>query len=302
MDTIHIFLASDNNYAQHAGVVIASIIYNHKGGKPIVIHYLDGGLSPENKTKIAQVVASATGVKLVFHNMINEFKSIPVSRHITHAAYYRLMIDKLLPATVKKAIYLDTDLVVLKDIECLWNIDIKNYALGAVEDTGLRHEINTLKEKLLIPKERKYFNSGVLLLNLCHWRENNIGNKIMDFLLNPPLILPYHDQDAMNAVLWQDTLFIDPKWNVHKELFHHYYMLNRFRRLTKEFIDAARDPAIVHFTGSIKPWHYACGIPYAEQYYFYIGMTPWSGYKPNDKSLKGLRKKWGWKIKKWVFR
>jgi lipopolysaccharide biosynthesis glycosyltransferase len=130
------------NYAQHAGVVIASLLYHHKGNTPIVIHYLDGGLSKENKRKIEQIVESATGVELVFHNMINEFKSIPVSRHITHAAYYRLMIDKLLPATtVKKAIYLDTDLVVLKDIECLWNIDIKNYALGAVEDTGLRHEI-----------------------------------------------------------------------------------------------------------------------------------------------------------------
>ena len=303
MEKIHLFLASDDNYVQHSGVVIASILYNHKkAGKSIVIHYLYNGISKENRDKLEEIVAGYKNAELIFHDMGEEFSDLKVKRHITRAAYYRLIIDKLVPDDVKKALYLDADVLVLGDIEELWNVDITDYAIGAVEDAGLRDIIKELKNKLGMPCDAKYFNSGVLLINLSYWREQSISEKMLKFFQKCPPDLPHHDQDALNSVLWKETLFIDPKWNVHKEALHHYYLPDREKRLTKEFINAVRHPSIVHFTGAVKPWHYACGIPYAEQYFTYVDMTPWAGFRPKDKTLKGLRKKMGWKIKEIIFK
>lgn len=303
MGKIHLFLASDDNYAQHSGVVIASILYNHKkAGKPIVIHYLYSGVSQENRDKLEEIVAGYKNAEIIFHDMGEQFSGLKVKRHITKAAYYRLIIDKLVPTDVKKALYLDADVIVLGDIEELWNVDITDYAIGAVEDVGLRDIIKELKNKLGMPCNAKYFNSGVLLMNLSYWREHIIGEKMLIFFQTCSPDLPHHDQDALNSVLWNETLFIDPKWNVHKEALHHYYLPDREKRLTKEFINAVTHPSIVHFTGAVKPWHYACGIPYAEQYFTYVDMTPWAGFRPKDKTLKGLRKKMGWKIKEIIFK
>ncbi|MHC1718032.1 MAG: glycosyltransferase family 8 protein [Acidaminococcaceae bacterium] len=303
MEKIHLFLASDDNYAQHSGVVIASILYNHKkDGSPIVLHYLYSGVSKDSKEKLKKIVAGYANAEIIFHDMGEQFSDLKVKRHITRAAYYRLIIDKLVPSDVKKALYLDADVLVLGDIEELWNVDITDYAIGAVEDAGLRDIIKELKNKLRMPCNAKYFNSGVLLMNLSYWREHSIGEKMLVFFQTCSPDLPHHDQDALNSVLWNETLFIDPKWNVHKEVFHHYFLPDRDKRLTKEFINAVRHPAIVHFTGKIKPWHYACGIPYAEHYFTYVDMTPWTGFRPNDKTLKGFKKKIGWKIKEIIFK
>ena len=303
MRKIHLFLASDDNYVQHSGVVIASILYNHKkAGKSIVIHYLYNGISKENRDKLEEIVAGYKNAELIFHDMGGMFKSIKMKRHVTHATYYRMMIPELVTAEVRKAIYLDIDIVVMDDVEDLWDISIDNYAIGAVEDTGLRDIMPSLKKTLSIPQESKYFNAGILLMNLDYWRKNGVKERLLDFLHNFSLPHPNNDQDALNSVLWNETLFIDPKWNVHKEALHHYYLPDREKRLTKEFINAVRHPSIVHFTGAVKPWHYACGIPYAEQYFTYVDMTPWAGFRPKDKTLKGLKKKMGWKIKKIIFK
>ena len=46
-----------------------------------------------------------------------------------------------------------------------------------------------------------YFNSGVLLLNLTYWRENNLENELLEYAYNNIGLLQYHDQDILNAVL-----------------------------------------------------------------------------------------------------
>lgn len=303
MDRIHIFLASDDNYAQHSGVVLASLLANHNaGGLPLAIHYLDGGLSAVNRDRISSIVENCANAELIFHEMSGEFRELKTDRYITHATYYRLKIDSLAGNDVCKAIYLDTDVLVFGDIEEMWNIDIAGYAAGAVEDAGLRDIMPKLKKQLKMPQDSRYFNSGVLLLNLNYWREQAVGDRVMAFLHTCPRDLPHHDQDALNATLWQETLFIDPKWNVHKEVYHNYYLPDRRSRLSDAFINAVHHPAIVHYTGKIKPWHYDCGLPHVKEYYKYLACTPWAGYRPTGRSWNGLRRKLGWLLKRLLFK
>ena len=182
MEKIHLFLASDDNYAQHSGVVIASILYNHKkDGSPIVLHYLYSGVAKENREKLEKLVAGYTNTEIIFHDMGDMFKDIKMKRHVTHATYYRMMIPELVPEEVKKAIYLDIDIIVMEDIEDLWKISIDDYAIAAVEDAGLRDIMPSLKKTLSIPVDAKYFNAGILLMNLNYWRKNDVKKDCSTF-------------------------------------------------------------------------------------------------------------------------
>ena len=300
MDPIIVCLSSDNNYAQHGAVVIKSILSNHHSTTPIELHYLDGGVAEDNRKKLQQVVAHYENVQLIFHTMGDAYQEFFIDRHISHAAYYRLKIAQLLP-NCSKAIYLDTDIVVLDDIESLWNIDMSGYSLAAVEDIGLQKKILATKERLSIPADAQYFNSGILVMDLARWREQQIGEEILEYLQTHPN-LPYHDQDALNAVLWDDTLLLPPKWNTYKGILHYYYKKNRTDYLPPAFIEAAKAPSIVHFTGPVKPWHYACGMPYTDEYYMHLAQTPFKGYTPTDKNLKSFLKRWEWKLKRIFFK
>ena len=80
-----------------------------------MIHYLYNGISKENRDKLEEIVAGYKNAELIFHDMGGMFKSIKMKRHVTHATYYRMMIPELVPAEVRKAIYLDIDIVVMDD-------------------------------------------------------------------------------------------------------------------------------------------------------------------------------------------
>lgn len=53
--------------------------------------------------------------------------------HLSLAAYLRIFISDLLPQTVDKVLYLDCDLLIMDSIADLWNIDLEEFAVAAVE-------------------------------------------------------------------------------------------------------------------------------------------------------------------------
>ena len=54
-ERINICLSCDNNYAQHLGVTIASILKNRAEDDEFRFIILDGNISDENKTKIVSL-------------------------------------------------------------------------------------------------------------------------------------------------------------------------------------------------------------------------------------------------------
>lgn len=300
MQPITICLASDENYAQHSGALIHSILANHKTKVPIDIHFLDGGIKEDTEKKLIEITNKFDNARLIFHKMGNLYKEFSGGSQGSAAMYYRLKVPELLPNT-EKAIYMDIDVIVLQDIEDLWNIDISHQPVAAVEDIGLHRNLDSIRKRLHLPSDARYFNSGVLLMNLTQWRKENISAKLLEYLQqNPDLIYP--DQDALNVLFHDKALYLHPKWNAYKGIFHYSYKKNRPDFLTSPFIEAAKSPAIVHFTGSVKAWHYACGMPYADDYYVHLAKTPFKGYTPTDKNINSFLKRWEWKLKRILFK
>lgn len=269
---IVIVCAADNQFADALTVMIYSVLKT-SSSKNIKLYVLDGGISLLAKNRISTLV-NERGNQIKFLKMDeNMFKGYLVSERLTQAIYYRLLIpDLLLGENAQKAIYLDCDLILNADISELWNVELGRNVLAAVAETneGCRYVSSPralrLYKELGIPEKNKYFNSGVLVMNLEEWRKRNITAKVCNYLTENCEQVIYHDQDGLNAILWDSWLELPTDWNVMSYLFiteHKHQVIN----MEKETVEQLRrKPKIVHFTGWKKPWIEECVHPYASLY------------------------------------
>ena len=275
---IHIcFGLHDKNgdYSVWVGTTMQSVI--ERTDAYLVFHILhDDTLTDSNRNKLRKV-AEESGNKVVFHKfdaLIFDETGMEMGR-FTVGTMFRVMLPEILP-DLDKIIYLDADLLVNRDIEELWNINIDNYCLAAVPDSptinGIGVPYAVAKNQV---KKEEYFNAGVLCLNLRNIRMNcNLHKAVIDYLKeNPDSWLP--DQDALNAIFAGKTLLLEGGWN--------YFST-----------DAAR---LGEIEAEEKIYHFAADIlcPYREKeidklYYQTILRTPWreTGEKILERGLKLL--------------
>jgi lipopolysaccharide biosynthesis glycosyltransferase len=294
MDTINIVVIPDENFARHAGVMFVSVLENKKSNNPVAFHVLGDNLSVKSRANLEQTVKKY-GAEIYFYDVDTErIRRLPTIRHFNHATYMRLMLAEILPAELKKVLYLDVDMVVLQDITELWNIDISNYHIGAAEDLGMLQPeategigLQTHFFNLGMPAESYYFNAGVILIDLVKWRQDNIGIKALELIETNPDKIIWLDQDALNSVLCGKVCPINREWNVF-EFFRTRYYQGSEAKIPVRFIASFKNPAIVHFTGIYKPkpWDYLIyPDSYAKYYYKYLELTPWQSRLSKD-SLK----------------
>jgi lipopolysaccharide biosynthesis glycosyltransferase len=121
-------------------------------------------------------------------------------------------------------------------------------------------------------------NSGVLLLDLERWRREHLTRRLFDYIEHHGAALEFWDQDAINAVLHEVILVLDCRWNLQARM----YRSGR-RAFPMEFEatrGARRRPAIVHYTGSEKPWLLRSRTARKGDYFRYLDKTAWRGVPP----------------------
>lgn len=214
MDEISIVLASDDNYAQHGAVACASILANHRGERPIHFYYFDDGISEEKQAGLAATVTGLQG-SITFIPTAGKEIQAHTSGHVNRAAYLRLLIPELVPQAVHRVIYLDTDLVVLDDIQELWEMDLQGKPVGAVPDLGILASSRMRRQKeetLGIQEGKLYFNSGVMVMDLEAWREKQYGDQVIRCVEEGNF--RHHDQDGLNKVFQDNWRPLPLRWNV----------------------------------------------------------------------------------------
>ena len=177
--------------------------------------------------------------------------------HVSLATYYRLFLPALLPVALNKVLFLDADMIIRADIMDLWTTPIEEYSLAAIENPNS----NYLKVPLSIPLSAKYFNAGVLLINLQYWRQHAITQQLTAYIKKHDSNLICHDQDALNAILWNKYKVLPPEWNLIEK-------------------NQVISPKIIHYVGARKPWHLRNKHPYRAAYFKYLRKTPWKNYSP----------------------
>ncbi|HEX9061627.1 MAG TPA: glycosyltransferase, partial [Clostridia bacterium] len=208
------------------------------------------------------------------------------------ATYFRIFVSELLEINIEKVIYLDCDIVVRSDISELWNTDVSRCFLAAVEDCGIEDSgwyAVKLKKKLGMKRKERYFNAGVLVMNLKKLREDNIPEKIREFLVENAEKVEFADQDGLNAILRSKWLPLSREWNQQVAFCELSYQR---KIIWEDMLIAVKDPKIVHYTTSYyittKPWNYMDEHPFKKEYYRYLGATPWKNFVPSDYSFVNI--------------
>jgi lipopolysaccharide biosynthesis glycosyltransferase len=203
-----------------------------------------------------------------------------------------------LPDDIKRAIYLDSDLLITADLTQLWSQSFSNNLCLAVQDCGAPyvdssqaianyHEcapyiyyprpIPNFQELRLEPKS-PYFNSGVLVIDLEGWRREDLTGQLIECLTNNAKHVHLWDQYALNVVLAGRWGSLDRRWN---QGFHIYqfpcWELSPYSR--EEFERQRDDPFIVHYTTSHKPWKASCRHPLRGKFIDCIQRTDWAGWQ-----------------------
>ncbi|MBP1933016.1 glycosyltransferase family 8 protein [Ammoniphilus resinae] len=253
MKAIQVVTATNDRYAQPLGVMLKSLLENKKSDYDIKIYIISSTLSKQNQSNFIHLLKNYNLVP-IFKSIGDEnYSSLKLMDYISKEAYYRLSIPDLLEKSIEKAIYLDCDLIVKEDITELWEINVENHYLAAVET--LPSFASGRIRALSIPKPYSYFNSGVLIMNLRKWRQDKIANQIIDYVKKNLGKIRFPDQDAMNAILYDKWLKLDSRWNYTTE---------------RHSLGSPIVPAIIHFTGDKKPWD--SDHPLKKEYLRYYNM------------------------------
>lgn len=275
MKNLVLIINEKGSYGRHLGVTLLSVLKNSKENWNIYVIYEN--LSNETKEKLGEIVSSYKS-KIEYIEMdkkvLEKFK-VGEGTHLSSIVFARLFIPEFLKEE-KRAIYLDCDLVVLKSLETLYEMDLKGKSIGVILD-GKKDQESSLK-RLNLNLNRTYFNAGVMVMDLEKLRENKKFLKTIDYCLNPDRELQLNEQDALNIMFENDYEINSVIWNYT----HGNSEENRYLE---------KDIGIVHFTGSVKPWDCRSYSPYKNLYWKYLNETPWKGTKEENKTLKNSLKR-----------
>ena len=283
---IPVFVASDDGYAPYVATTMVSIL---KHTKSFIDYYvLDGGISEENQKKILKTAEKWNNVKVHFVKIDMSFgKDIKFAKgsHVTLSTYSRLFIP-MLPETknIKKAIYMDVDMIVIKDIKEIYDSNLEGNVIGAVKDLGIMYSkpdpLHGTYRMYKLDKSyslyRKYFNAGLLLIDCEKWRQGDYTKKVFDNVYKytkdvdetkskseSKTFFLWDDQDGLN-VTFKQYKELPTKFNANPDLKHRCIRENLFceiqgkdkQDLTKKLDNYFNnDVVVLHYWGKNKPWN-----------------------------------------------
>ncbi|EAH4641600.1 glycosyltransferase family 8 protein [Campylobacter jejuni] len=261
---IHIFFTINDVYSGYLSACMISILDSLDRDYIPYFYIIDGGISEKNKNKLKFLnIGREFYVEFIVVNQ-DLFKNLPNSSqsHISNETNYRFLVSTIKP-NLDKCIFLDVDLVAVGDISKLWEICIDDYYMAAVSDQAPLHsESWTLK--LPLPYDYLYVNTGVTLINLKKWREDNIQELLFQNSAQYAEILQFPDQDTLNITLYKKIKYLSHIYNAMPV--QTYYN-------EKQKQEAFSNPQIIHWAGYKKPWKFP-DAPYAEMFWHYARQTP----------------------------
>jgi len=271
MQTIPIFFSVDEHYVPYLAVALNSIKDNASPRYKYHIHILNDNISKASKTRLSTF--QSENFTLEFNSLTKKLSCLDGLRNHRFKAfaslsiYFRLFIPMLFPQ-YDKGIYLDADIVVPGDISKLWEEPLGNKLIGAVADYSIQHIAPFMQyiDKYVGVDHRRYVNSGVLLMNLKRLREVDMAGKFLSWMVKYSLGTVAPDQDYLNALCWNNILYLDPCWDA----------------MPGGAVTSFDNPAIIHYNLAAKPWLNE-SVPYEDPFWKYA-LT--SGYNEEIRSRR----------------
>ena len=286
-EPINIVLASDQTYYIGLWVTLVSLLCNTKTKSVINFFIFDGGINKKSKIKLLKKLKEINkNISISYLDpQLDEFKD-PSSAYLSDRmseksagflSYSSIMIPKRFN-NLDKAIYLDVDLLILMDIELLWNTKMDGKPIAAVIDYFPDYtKYNDIQNpsKYSIDLNSSYYNTGVLLYDIKALNQYNFTKKCINYLNNEDRKnFRLNDQSAINVVMNNNFHTLDNNFN-----FLNGFLLQKIHKenLTAELDFFNHQQYIFHFT-THKYWKYYSPNFHCELFYFFLRK-----YKYHDK-------------------
>lgn len=279
-NTAHIVLCCDKNVMLGLGVTMFSFIQHMT--LPCCFHIFFNGEMPMEEDKRLAALSEKHNVPIcIYHFYESLFSNLKSSnQHITVTTYYRFLVPYVLQQLkITRFLYVDTDILCIEDVSDLFLRNLNNTIAFVSKDelatTGGREEYCAE----IGMRGRKYFNAGMLFIDVEQYVAHNIGWKALE--LATKTTYPYMDQDVLNILLEGNVVFDSS------------YAYNCLVSIQSDMIPQIIK--IVHFVAKDKPWKLyttylgnkktkqeegACSWKYAyyEQWRNMKEQSPWKDY------------------------
>lgn len=174
------------------------------------------------------------------------------------ATYWRLFLPNYLPQ-LKRVIYLDSDVLVRRDVQELWETDLHGNILGAARESAFPPG-GGIYRALMGRVGGDYFNAGVLLIDLAKWQDCKMVDEVLRWskrLEQEQEQYKFGDQTPLNRAVAGRWQVLSPTWNFSQwnpeRLYPEAQGINKLD--PNQYVKLFKNPGIVHFLGGEKPWH-----------------------------------------------
>lgn len=203
---MNIALCTDENFVIPALVCLVSVFENNGGD--VHAYVLTDGVSERSREKF-RCLSETYGQRIEVMTIDrSRFDGLTVNERFPVSMYYRFMLPDFLP-NEDKVLYLDCDIIVRHSLTPLYDIDLTDKALAAV----VGESCDDIVFENILQIHHKYFNSGVLLMNLDYWRRHDTARTLIRWVADNPDKCSLPDQNALNKVLDGRVVYADYTYN-----------------------------------------------------------------------------------------
>lgn len=271
---VPIVLAANDQYVPILYTCIQSLVEHISAASNYHIYIFHTDIQPKNMQKFKNLEKKNLDIMFIDVGSNISGYTLKAKEHITTETFYRFLILDILKE-YSKVLYLDSDMIIDRDVAELYYTPLNNNLIGAVRDADFAGQCNIkssdmkkyCQEVLNLENPFQYFQAGVLLLNITEL--NKITSVDELFKMADTGIYRFSDQDILNIVCKNRVLYLDMAWNLlfdcnpsrWKQVIIHapHYILD-------EYENARKHPYIIHYAGWLKPWMHA-GEDYGEKFW-----------------------------------
>ena len=256
-----IVLAANYAYVEQVMTTIKSICYHNRS----IRFYLINNDFPNEWMKQLNKRLEKFDSEIINCRVTSE-QILRYKTDISYTVFLRYFVTDFVKED--KALYLDCDLVVTKNLDDLFATDLQNYPLAAVRDFGGRVYFG-----------QEIFNAGVLLINNVLWKKDNMTQRLIDLTNEWHDKVNQADQSILNMLFENRWLELDFDYN-------HIVIHERFANY--RFPNGQEYPGIIHYLSERKPWQVHAGQTYRDVWWYYHDME-WTELGKNH-HLHSLKK------------
>lgn len=298
-ETVNIIYASNDGYAGHLAASLYSLLDNNRNIPRMDIYILSVGMSEAYLERLADVAgAFCRGLHVAeLGNLRERFDYEVDTMGFDISAMGRLFAPKVLPDCVRKALYLDCDTIVNGSIRPLYEAELGSHLVGMVMEPTVYRE---MKDSIGMERDEPYYNSGVLLMDLEAWRDQDVLGQLLEFYRSHEGSLFACDQDTINGALRGRIMPLPVRYNYFTNYRYFRYrtlasMCGAYRSVGEdEYRQAGKAPVIIHYLGDERPWIAGNHNHFRRLYEYYLDKTPWKG-TPKQEGKRLYMQMW------WVF-